>query len=197
MIAEEVSITSRRARIRRHADRAVPEETAEILTRGVVAHIAFCEDGQPFVIPLAYAYDPAEPTHLYLHGSQASRALRHLASGAPVCVTVTLLDGLVYSRSAMYHSMNYRSAVCFGRARRITREAEKAEVFEGMTRRYFPGRTLGRDYEAATSAQLRATALVDVEIEEWSAKARRGGPKGPRDTEDDAPGNRGVIELRP
>jgi nitroimidazol reductase NimA-like FMN-containing flavoprotein (pyridoxamine 5'-phosphate oxidase superfamily) len=194
--AWEESTVSQRATIRRHADRSVPDDAANILARGTVAHLGFVVDGQPFVIPFSYHYDSGEPDRLYLHGSIASRALRHLASGAPVCVTVTLLDGLVYSRSAMYHSMNYRSVVCFGGARRISREAEKAEIFERMTSRYFPGRTVGRDYEPATSAQLRGTAVVEVQIEEWSAKARRGGPKGPRDAEPDAPGTRGVAELR-
>jgi nitroimidazol reductase NimA-like FMN-containing flavoprotein (pyridoxamine 5'-phosphate oxidase superfamily) len=184
-----------RTRIRQHPERSVPDEAAAILAQGTVAHLGFCDGGQPFVIPLTYHYDPATPDRLYLHGAQTSRALRHLASGAPVCVTVTLLDGLVYSRTALYHSMNYRSVICFGRARRVTREADKRAIFEGMTRRYFPGRTAGRDYDAPPSSHLRATALVEVLIEDWSAKARRGGPKGPRDADPTAPGTCGVVDL--
>lgn len=187
--------TTERTRIRRHPERAVPDEASDILARGLVAHLGFCQDGQPVVIPFAYHYDPRTPDRLYLHGAHASRALRHLATGAPVCVTVTLLDGLVYSRTALYHSMNYRSVVCFGRARRITRETEKAAIFDRMTQRYFSGRTAGRDYDAPPSAHLRGTAMVEVLIEEWSAKTRRGGPKGPRDADPSAPGTCGVIAL--
>lgn len=185
-----------RTRIRRHPERAVPAEAPEVLAQGMVAHVGFCQDGQPVVMPLAYHFDPATPDRLYLHGAHASRTLRHLATGAPVCVTVTLLDGLVYSRTALYHSMNYRSVVCFGRARRVAGEAEKRAIFERMAQRYFAGRTAGRDYDAPPSAHLRGTALVEVQIETWSAKARRGGPTGPRDADPTAPGSRGVVALR-
>jgi nitroimidazol reductase NimA-like FMN-containing flavoprotein (pyridoxamine 5'-phosphate oxidase superfamily) len=92
--------------------------------------------------------------------------------------------------------MNYRSVVCFGAARLITDASEKATLFEQMTQRYFPGRTAGRDYDPAPASHLRSTALVEVQIEEWSAKARRGGPKGPKDALPEAPGTCGVIELR-
>ena len=109
-----------RTHIRRHPERDVMERAAPILAAGHVAHVGFVEDGQPFVIPLGYQFDPAQPDRLYLHGSTASRAVQHAASGAPVCITVTLLDGLVYSRTALYHSMNYRSVVCFGRGSRVT-----------------------------------------------------------------------------
>jgi len=190
----QAKIKPGRSVIKRHAERAVPNETADILAQGLVAHVGFCQGEQPFVIPFTYHYDPATPDVLYLHGSRASRALRHLASGAPVCVNVTLLDGLVYSRSAQYHSMNYHSVVCFGRARQVTEE-EKAALFERMISRYHPGRTQGRDYEAPSRQQLLSTAMVAVQIEEMSAKARRGGPLGPHDAEPDAPGSRGVIEF--
>jgi len=182
--------------IRQHAERSVPEETAAILAQGRVVHVGFIENGLPYVIPFAYHFDPAEPDRLYLHGAIAGRALRHLASGAPVCVEVTLLDGLVYSRSALYHSLNYRSAVCFGRAREITEPVEKAGLFERMITRYFPGRAAGRDYENAPTPHLDATAVLEVTIDGRSAKARRGGPKGPRDADPLAPGTSGVVDLR-
>jgi nitroimidazol reductase NimA-like FMN-containing flavoprotein (pyridoxamine 5'-phosphate oxidase superfamily) len=118
-----------------------------------VAHVGFVEDGQPFVIPLGYQFSAETPDRIYFHGSLASRAMRHMASGAPVCVTVTLLNGLVYSRTALYHSMNYRSAVCFGRGKRVTDSAVQRAVYERMVRRYFPGRTEGRDYSAPTAAE--------------------------------------------
>ena len=189
-------MTSQRTRIRRHADRAVLEEAAAILAQGVVAHVGFTQDQQPFVIPFAYSYNPAVPDRLYLHGAHGSRAMRHLSGGAPVCVTVTLLDGLVYSRTALFHSMNYRSVVCIGHARSITQAGEKKRLFEEMTLRYFADRKAGQDYEAPQPAHLRGVALIEVQIEEWSAKARRGGPLGPHDADPDAPGSAGVIELR-
>lgn len=183
--------------IHQHPERAVPEETAEILAAGHVAHVGFVQNGQSYVIPFSYQYDPASPELLYLHGGKRSRALRELGTGSPVCVTVTLVDGLVYSRSAMFHSMNYRSAVCFGRSRVVDSPEEKERVFTAMISRYFPGRTAGQDYEAATAAQLEATEVIAVEIDEWSAKARRGGPRGPLDSLDNtAPGTRGVVDPR-
>lgn len=186
---------SERARIRRYPQRAVPDQAANILARGLVAHVGFCQDGQPVVIPLSYHYDATEPDRLYLHGTHASRTLRHLASGAPVCIAVTLVEGLVYSRTAKSHSTNYRSAVCFGRARRVTGERDKAAILTRMIARYFPGRTAGRDYELPLPAHLRATAVLEVRIEEWSAKARQGGPTGVRDADLGAPGTAGVLDL--
>lgn len=187
---------SERTRIRRHPESGVPEEAAAIVAEGLVAHVGFCQDGQPFVIPFSYGYDPARPDRLYLHGAMTGRTMKHLAGGAPVCVEVTLQDGLVYSRTAVNHGVNYRSVVAFGRATPVTDEAEKAAICDRLIRRYFPGREAGRDYEAASAKQVRATAVVEVQIEEWSAKARRGGPKGPKDSDPDAPGTCGVVELR-
>ena len=89
--------------------------------------------------------------------------------------------------------MNYESVVCFGTARRITSSTEKAALFERMIARYHPGRTPGRDYQAASPAQLAATALIEVQIEEMSAKVRRGGPLGPLDANPEAPGTCGVV----
>jgi hypothetical protein len=186
---------SPRSTIRTHADRSVPEEAARILEEGHVAHVGFVQDGQPFVIPLGYQFSKTEPGRIYFHGSLNSRAIRHLAAGEPVCVTVTLLNGLVYSRTALNHSMNYGSAVCFGRGHRVTDEAVQRRVYEAMVGRYFPGRTEGRDYSAPTAAHLDATMLVEVEVEEWSAKMRTGGPLGPLDAVEDAPGTCGVVEL--
>ena len=185
-----------RTRIRNHPERAVPEETTEILSQGMVAHLGFMQDDVPFVIPFTYHYDAESPASIYLHGSIRSRALKHLATGAPVCVTVTLTDGLVYSRKAMNHSVNYRSVTLFGRAREVTDEAEKFDLFDRMVQRYFPGRTVGEDYYAPPSPDLGVTALVEVKIDEWNAKARRGAPTGPDDDNPNAPGSAGVIDLR-
>ena len=185
-----------RTRINIHPERAVPEEAAEILSAGMVAHVGFVEDGQPLVIPLSYHYDTSKPDLLYLHGGVKSRIMANLANGAPVCVTVTLLDGLVYSRKAMNHSMNYRSVVLLGKARAISGRQEKFDLFDQMVQRYFKDRTLEIDYNPPPAADLAATALVEVTIEEWNAKARRGAPTGPDDDSDDAAGSAGVIELR-
>ena len=185
-----------RTRILSHPERAVPEETSDILAQGMVAHVGFIQDEQPFVIPMSYYYDPQQPEFLYLHGSVRSRTLKHLAGGAPVCVTVTLTDGLVYSRKAMNHSMNYRSVVLFGKAREITQESQKAALFDQMVRRYFPGRTLDQDYHAPPSQDLGATALVEVTLEEVNAKARLGNPTGPEDDDPKAMGSAGIIDLR-
>jgi nitroimidazol reductase NimA-like FMN-containing flavoprotein (pyridoxamine 5'-phosphate oxidase superfamily) len=112
-----------------------------------------------------------------------------------VCVTVTMVDGLVYSRSALFHSVNYRSVVCFCRAAAVPEMAARAGILDGMIARYFPGRLAGRDYEAAPESHLEATAFVALEIEESSAKVRRGGPKGPRDSDPIAWGTAGVIST--
>ncbi len=188
-------MTETRSQIRRHPERAVSGRAAEILAQGYVAHAGFLDAGCPVVIPFGYHFDSAQPDKLYLHGAPAGRALQRLASGEPVCVTVTLLDGLVYSRTALYHSMNYRSVVCFGRGSRVTDPAVQQRLYEAMVSRYFPGRTAGRDYSIPTPAHLEATALIEIQIDEISAKSREGGPAGPTDSLPDAPGTCGVVPL--
>jgi len=189
-------VTSR-AMLRVHADRGVPDEAAAILAEGLVAHVAVVMGGQPYVMPMSYHFDPAQPSCVYLHGGHHSRLMRHLATRAPVCIEVTLVDGLVYSRTALYHSVNYRSVVVFGRAA-ATPPAEDVQraLLHDMVARYHPGRTAGRDYEAIPDAHLAATSFIAIAIEEWSAKARRGGPTGPRDADPTAPGSAGVIAVR-
>lgn len=181
--------------VRQHPERAVPQRAQEFLAEGQVAHVGFEQDGRPYVIPTLYHYSPDQPDRLYLHGGLSSRMLQQLSSGIPVCVTVTQLDGLVYSRDAKYHSANYRCVMCFGRGRIFEDEEAKRMMFEEMTQRYFPGRTAGRDYAPAPSSHLTSTAVVEVTIEEISAKMREGGPKGPQDAKQDAPGTCGVMEV--
>ena len=185
-----------RTRIRRHPERAVPDEVEQILTDGAVGHVGFIDDGLPCVMPFSYHYDRSRRNQMYLHGSTGSRAMKLLATGVSVCVTVTLLDGLVYSRKAMNHSMNYRGAVVFGTAREVADQPTKARILDAMVQSYFPGRTLGHDYYPPSLADLAATTVIEVQIDEWSGKARRGGPSGPDDNSLDAPGSAGVIELR-
>ena len=187
---------SERTLIRNHPERAVPDEAASILAQGMVAHVGFIEDDYPLVIPMTYHYGMDHPEHLYLHGSIRSRLLQQLATGTPVCVAVTLTDGLVYSRKAMNHSMNYRSVVVFGSAREIVDEGEKFRLFDQMVQRYFPGRTIDQDYHAPPPQDLGITSLIEVTIKEWSAKARRGGPTGPEDDTQQAPGSAGIVEMR-
>lgn len=188
--------TTEATEITQHPERSVPEEAPEILALGIVAHVGFVLDEKPHVLPFTYHYDPSIPDRLYLHGSLTGRTLTHLASGASVCIEVSLLDGLIYSKTALYHSMNYRSVVAFGRARMIVGEGEKRAIFESMIARYFEGRTEGRDYSSPTAEHLNATALLEVAIDEWSAKARRGGPIGPTDDDPSAPGTSGIVDLR-
>lgn len=172
-----------------------PSAGRSFSSQGRVAHIGFQHEGMPYVIPTLYHYSAEEPDRIYLHGGLSSRMLKELATGISVCVTVTELDGLVYSRDAKYHSANYRCVMCFGRGRILEDEDVKRTMFQAMTLRYFPGRTAGRDYTPAPSGHLRGTAVVEVIIDQTSAKMREGGPKGPHDANPDAPGSCGVTEV--
>jgi nitroimidazol reductase NimA-like FMN-containing flavoprotein (pyridoxamine 5'-phosphate oxidase superfamily) len=185
-----------RTKIRTHPERAVPDEAEEILEKGLVAHVGFVVDGQPFVIPMLYHY---EENIIYIHGQRGGRLPRMLRSGDAVCVEVTILDGLIASRHALYHSANYRSAVAFGKARDVTDRNEKEAVLERMTRRYFPGRTVGEHYSAPTDGDLKITGLFAIEIEELNGKRRSGPPAGPDDADDspDAFGTRGIVPVNP
>ena len=186
-----------RARVRIHPERAEPDQVGPILRDGLIAHVAIADDAGPVVIPMTYYVNADAPTSVYIHGAHHSRLMACVARGQPVCVTVTLVDGLVYSRTALYHSTNYRSAVCFGRGRVVTDTAEQRRVAEGLVRRYFAGRTSGVDYDPIPDEHLGATAFVAIDIEEASAKVRRGGPKGPRDDDPEAPGTAGFLVFDP
>lgn len=184
---------SARVRVRRHPERAVPERAEEILRAGKLAHVAYAVDGQPFVLPMLYLYEDGT---VYLHGAPASRTVRALRAGTPVCVEVTLLDGLVASRDAKSHSANYRSVMVFGRAEIVADLAEKRAVFERMTAAYFPGRAAGADYVPASTGELRGVELLAVRAEEKSAKTRCGPPLGAHDRNDyDGPETGYVVVL--
>lgn len=184
----------RRSRIRRHPERAlaVPAEAEAILREALVAHVGIVQDGQPFVLPMTFHY---EDGRIYLHGAPGSRTIKTLASGAPACVEVTLVDGLIASRSAETHSVNYRSVVCFGRGAFVEDRERRRLVLEAMVARYFPGRAAGVDYAPITDQEDRATRLVELAIEEMSAKGRSGGPRGALDDDDTTPGNAGVHPV--
>ncbi len=133
------SAPTKRTRVFREAERAVYDRDAvyRILDEGFICHVGFSVEGQPFVIPTAYGRSGDQ---LYLHGSAASRMLRNLESGIPVCVTVTLLDGLVLARSIFNHSMNYRSVVILGTANLVQDPAEKLEALRLLSEHILPGR---------------------------------------------------------
>lgn len=189
------SSASRRAKLIRYAKRAVTDraEIDAILAEGLVAHVGFEQDGQPFVIPMTYLYRDGR---LFLHGSTASRTVRHLASGAPVCITVTLVDSLVASKAASSHSLNYRSAVVFGRGRPVRAKADIVELSHAIIARYFPDRAPGDAYRPVTDDELKAVRFVEIEIEEISGKRRSGGPINELDADPSAIGWSGIVPLR-
>ena len=161
-----------RTTLRRKPDRGFHdwETIAAILDEALICHIAFETDGQPYAIPTTYGRDSRT---LYIHGSPASRMLRSLAEGIPMCVTVMLLDGIVLARSVFHHSMNYRSVVVLGTARRVDAQAEKLHALEVITDHLVPGRW--GDARIPNERELKATLVLRMEIDEASAKLRPGG----------------------
>ncbi len=165
---------TQRTQVKRLPDRGAYDSKTvfKILDEGLICHVGFSVDGQPFVIPTGYAR--VEDT-LYIHGSAASRMLRTLAEGVQVCVTVTLLDGLVLARSAFHHSMNYRSVVMLGRATLVSDPAEKIKALEAFTEHIVRGRW--NDVRLPTESELKATTVLALPLAEVSAKIRSGPPK--------------------
>ncbi|HLG17746.1 MAG TPA: pyridoxamine 5'-phosphate oxidase family protein [Blastocatellia bacterium] len=143
----------------------------EILDEGFVCHVGFVVDGQPFVIPTSYG---RAGDRLYIHGSAASRMLRALEGGVEVCVTVTLVDGLVLARSAFHHSINYRSVVVFGKAEPVDDRDLKLEALRAFTEHLVPGRW--DDVREPNEDELRATTVLALPLTEASAKIRTGPP---------------------
>jgi nitroimidazol reductase NimA-like FMN-containing flavoprotein (pyridoxamine 5'-phosphate oxidase superfamily) len=144
---------------------------AAILDEGLYCHIGFTVDGQPYVIPTIHARVGEQ---LYIHGSSASRMLRTLREGAPVCVTVTILDGLVLARSAFHHSMNYRSVVVLGAAREVAQAEEKYSALKAIVEHVAPHRW--DEVRWPTEQELKATSVLRLPLEEVSAKIRTGPP---------------------
>jgi uncharacterized protein len=167
-----------RATVRRLPQRGAYDSKTihAILDAGFLAHVGFCIDGQPFVIPTLYgrAKDTEGPDKLYLHGSAASRMLRELSAGVPACVTVTHVDGIVLARSAFHHSMNYRSVVAFGIARKIDDVQGKAEALRVVSDHLIAGRW--EEVRSPTAKELKATSVLEFTIEDASAKIRSGPP---------------------
>jgi hypothetical protein len=160
--------TVRRRAGRGHYDRATIDR---ILDEGMYGHVGLESAGQPFVIPVLYGRSSKE---LFIHGSPLSRLLGTAAAGAPLCFTVTLLDGLVLARSAFHHSMNYRSVVVFGQARVVDDREEKLEALRLIVEHVVPGRS--SDARGPNDGELKATEVLALELSEASAKVRTGPP---------------------
>jgi len=162
-----------RIRVKRepHRGRYDRETIDAILDEALLCHLGFAVDGQPYVIPTLHA---RVGDTLYVHGSAASRMLRRLDAGAPVCATVTLFDGLVLAKSVFNHSVNYRSAVVFGTARAVAAD-EKRDALHALTEQLAPGRW--NEARQPTAQELKATWILALPIDEASAKVRIGGPE--------------------
>jgi uncharacterized protein len=153
---------------RGHFDR---ETIYKILDEAFICHIGFTVEGQTFVIPTAFG---RKGDTLYVHGSAASRMMREMSRGIDVCITVTLVDGLVLARSAFHHSINYRSVVIFGQAEIVTEETEKNEALFAFTEHLIKGRWA--DVREPNSKELKGTTVLKLAITEASAKMRTGNP---------------------
>jgi nitroimidazol reductase NimA-like FMN-containing flavoprotein (pyridoxamine 5'-phosphate oxidase superfamily) len=173
---------SARTRVRREPHRGVYDRASidAVLDAALVCHLAFVDGGQPFAVPTLHA---RIGDVVYVHGSAAGRALRVLAGGAPACLTVTLLDGLVLARSVFEHSVNYRSAVLLGSLRLVDDPAEKLAALEAFTDKLVPGRWA--EARPPTGQELKATSVLALPIEEASTKIRTG-PPGDGDSPDAA-----------
>src|SRR5712664_1438919 len=168
---EELSQTARTT-LRRLPQRGAfdRESINQILDEGFICHVGFAVDGQPFVIPTGYA---RAGDRLFIHGSQASRMLRTLGQGIDVCLTVTLIDGLVLARSAFHHSMNYRSVVVFGRAT-VVDEKEKLAALRALSEHMIRGRW--DEVRGPSEQEMKATVVLSLALAEVSAKVRTGPP---------------------
>jgi uncharacterized protein len=169
--------------VKRHPERGAYDRATidSILDEALICHLGFVSDGRPFVIPTIHARDG---DILYIHGSPGSRMLRSAKEGVDICVTVTLLDGLVLARSVYNHSMNYRSVVVIGRARELTDSDEKLRAMQCVVDHVVPGRW--EDARRPNDAEIKGTTILALPLDEASAKIRNGPP-----TDDDAD-----LELR-
>jgi hypothetical protein len=166
------------------------ETIYRILDEALICHVGFAQEGQPYVIPINFA---RVDDSIVLHGAKASRLLKHVAAGYPVCVEATIVDGLVLARSVFNHSVNYRSVVLFGRGCPVEDEQEKLSALRAITEHLIPGRW--QEARLPNSKELHATAVVSIKIDEASAKVRMGPPVD--DQEDYAlPVWAGVLPLR-
>jgi uncharacterized protein len=178
--------------VRRQPERGAYDRPSidSVLDAGLVAHVTFVDSGQPYCIPMLYA---RLGDSVYVHGSTASRTIRILAAGAPACLTVTLIDGLVLARSAFEHSANYRSAVLVGAFQRVEDERRKVRAFEEFVNKLVPGRW--DEVRSPTPKELRSSAILEMPIDEAAMKTRVG-PPSDDDSEDAAlPTWAGVVPI--
>lgn len=170
--------------VRSHERAAYDRETIDgILDEAMVAHLGFVHDGQPFVIPTLHA---RVGDVVYIHGSSASRMLRTLAAGVQACLTATILDGIVLSRSVYEHDINYRSVVLLGQLTEVSDEKHKNAALEAFMERLVPGRWA--EARPPTRQELKATSILRLPIEEASAKVRTGPPE-------DADSGDGLLDV--
>jgi len=162
-----------RTRLARHPERGSYDRDTvyAILDEALICHIGFSVEGQPYVLPTTHA---RIEDRLYVHGAVSNRMLKTLRGGAPVCLTVTLIDGLVLARSAFHTSMNYRSVVILGNATEVTDPAHKRSAFNALVEHVMPGRST--QVRSPSEQEIRATTVLCLPITEASAKARTGGP---------------------
>jgi uncharacterized protein len=163
-----------RTKVRRLPDRGKydSESVYGILDEAFICHVGFVVESQPYVIPTGFA---RVGDTLYIHGSAASRMLRTLADGVQICVTVTLIDGIVMARSGFHSSMNYRSVVILGRATQVEGRDEKLAAMAAFSEQVMPGRW--KDLRETTDAELKGTLVLSLPLKEVSAKVRSGPPK--------------------
>ena len=179
-------------KFRRHPERGSTdlEVAHEILDEGLLCHVGFEMEGQPYIIPMGYG---RMGNRVILHGAIASRLLKHLAAGAPCCVSVTLLDGLVLARSQFSHSMNFRSLTVYGSCVRILDPAEKKEALEVIVEHLIAGRTT--DARESNRKELAATEVLSLELDQFTTKCRSGEPIDKK-TDEKLPLWAGVIPLQ-
>jgi nitroimidazol reductase NimA-like FMN-containing flavoprotein (pyridoxamine 5'-phosphate oxidase superfamily) len=163
-----------RNKVKRHPERGAYDSSAiyPIVDEALICHVGFIQEDQPYVIPTLHA---RQGDTILLHGAKASRLLRHVEAGGEVCITVTLLDGIVLARSAFSHSINYRSAVLFGKGQAILDDQARMRALEAFTERLIPGRW--QDVRPPSAVEMKQTTIVAVSIESASAKVRTGPPK--------------------
>jgi nitroimidazol reductase NimA-like FMN-containing flavoprotein (pyridoxamine 5'-phosphate oxidase superfamily) len=163
-----------RTSLRRHPERGHHDRFTidAILDEAPFCHLGFVVDGQPFVVPTIHA---RAGDALFIHGSTASRMIRALSGGVPICVTATILDGLVLARSVFNHSMNYRSVMVLGRAREVIGRDQKVAAMEAVVEHVLRGRW--QEARHPTAKELRATSILELPLAEASAKVRTGPPK--------------------
>jgi nitroimidazol reductase NimA-like FMN-containing flavoprotein (pyridoxamine 5'-phosphate oxidase superfamily) len=185
-------VVTPRNKVKRLAERGNYDKDTiyPIVDEAFICHVGFVQDGQPFVIPTIHARH--EDT-IFFHGAKASRLLKHIEAGNPLCVTITLLDGLVMARSVFHHSMNYRAAVLYGCGQVIKDQAEKLAALHIISEAVMPGRW--DDARQPTRKELNATTVVAMPIESASAKTRSG-PPGDDDEDYALPVWAGIVPIR-